>query len=61
VVAGGCQILAVSKMGKNIPSHFCDCLTCEQASVMLSTVMKRKDDFQVSVKMNSMDMLLQFV
>jgi hypothetical protein len=61
VVFGGCQTWAVSRIGKNSPSHFCDCLTCAQAGVRLGVVTKEEDIFHVSVRMNSMDTLLQFV
>jgi hypothetical protein len=60
VTVGGCQIWAVSRMGKNSPSHFCDCLTCAQAGVRLGIVVKEKDVFHVSVTMNSADALWQF-
>jgi hypothetical protein len=50
VVVRRCQIWAVSRMGKNSPSHFCDCLMCVQASVRLGIVMKEKDIFHVSVR-----------
>jgi hypothetical protein len=39
VVVIGCQIWAVSRMGKNSPSHFCDCLTCAQVGVRPGIVM----------------------
>jgi hypothetical protein len=43
MVLRGCQIWAVSRMGKNSPSHFYDCLMCAQAGVRLSIVIKEKD------------------
>jgi hypothetical protein len=60
VVFGGCQVWAVSRMGKNSPPHFCDCLTCAQAGVRPGIVVKEKDVFHVSVRTNSTDALLQF-
>jgi hypothetical protein len=57
---GGCQIWAVSRMGKNGPFHFWECLTCVQAGVRLGIVVKEKDVFRVSVKTNSTDALSQF-
>jgi hypothetical protein len=61
MAAGGRQIWAVSRMGKNGPSHSCDCLTCAQAGVRLGIVVKEKDVFHVSVRTNYTDVLLQFV
>jgi hypothetical protein len=60
-VVGGCQVWAVSRMGKNSPSHFCDCLKFAQAGVRLSIVMKEKGVLHVSVRPNSTDELSQFV
>jgi hypothetical protein len=48
VIVGGCQIWAVSRMGKNSPSHFCSCLMCAQAGVRLGNV-KGKDKLYGSV------------
>jgi hypothetical protein len=50
-----------SKTRKNSPFHFCDGLTCAQASVRSGTVVKEKDVFHVSVRTNSTNVLLQFV
>jgi hypothetical protein len=61
VAVGGCQVWAVSRTGKNISSHFCDGFTCAQAGVRPGIVMKEKDVFNVSVRKNSTDALLQFV
>jgi hypothetical protein len=36
---------AVSRMQKNSPSHFCDCLKCAQAGVRSGIVAKEKDIF----------------
>jgi hypothetical protein len=41
------QIWAVSRLGKKIPSHFCDCLTCAVAGVRWGIVVKEKDVFRV--------------
>jgi hypothetical protein len=54
-------IWVVSRMGKNSPSYFCDCLMCAQAGVKPSIVMKEKDVFHVLVRANSTDTLSQFV
>jgi hypothetical protein len=54
-------VWAVSGMGMNSPSHFCDCLTCAQAGVRPSIVVKEKDVFHFSVRMNSSDVFSQFV
>jgi hypothetical protein len=43
------------------PSHFCDCLMCAKADVRLDIVVKGKNIFHVSVRINSADALLQFV
>jgi hypothetical protein len=48
-------------MGKNSPPYFCDCLTSVQGGVRLWIVVKEKDVFQVLVRKNSTDVLLQFV
>jgi hypothetical protein len=61
VVVRGYQIWAVRRMKKNSPSHFCDCLTCVQAVVRLSTVMKEKDVSHILVRTNSMDAMSQLV
>jgi hypothetical protein len=61
VVVGGCQILAVRRLGQNGPSHYCDCLTCAQAGVRPGIVVKEKDVFHVSVRTNCTDALSQFV
>jgi hypothetical protein len=57
VVVDGCQIWAVSSMGKNRPTHSCDCVTCAQAGAGLGIVVKEKDVFHVSIRSNSTDML----
>jgi hypothetical protein len=51
----------VSRMGKNSPSHFCDCLTCAQVGVRPGIVLKEKDVFHVSVGTNSAGALSQIV
>jgi hypothetical protein len=61
VAVGRCQIWAVSRMGKNSPHNFCDCLTCAQAGVRPGIVVKEKDVFRVSVRTNCTDALSQFV
>jgi hypothetical protein len=60
-VVRGCQIWTVSKMGKNNPTYFCNRLTYAQAGARLDIVMKEKDVFHVSVRMDSTDALLKFV
>jgi hypothetical protein len=60
-VVGGCQIWAVSRMGKSCPTYFCDCFTCAQTGVRAGIVVKEKDEFLVSVKTNCTDALSQFV
>jgi hypothetical protein len=47
--------------GKKSPSHFCDCLTCEQAGVRPGIVMKEKGFFPVSFRTNSTHALSWFV
>jgi hypothetical protein len=59
VVVGGFQIWTVSGIGKNSLSHFCDCLTCAQAGLRPGIVVKEKDVFHVSVRMNSTGALSQ--
>jgi hypothetical protein len=59
MVIRGWQILAVSRM--NSPSHFYDCLTCVHSGAVPVIVMKEKDIFHVSVRMNSTDALSQFI
>jgi hypothetical protein len=61
VVVEGCQIWAVSRMGKNGLSDHCDCFTLAQAGVRPGIVVKEKDVFHVPVRMTSMDALSQFV
>jgi hypothetical protein len=61
VVVGGCQIFAVSGMGKESPPHFCYYLTSLQAGMRPGIVVKEKDVFHVSVRTNSTDALSQFV
>jgi hypothetical protein len=51
----------MSRMGKNSPSHFCDCLMCAQAGVRLGTAVNEKDIFHVLVRTNSMDVMSQSV
>jgi hypothetical protein len=48
-------------MGKNSLSYFCNCLTRVQAGVRPIIVVKEKDIFHVLFRMNSTDVLLQFV
>jgi hypothetical protein len=55
------DILAVSRMGKNSPSHICDCLACAQVGVRPGIVVKEKAVFHVSVRTNCKDTLPQFV
>jgi hypothetical protein len=43
------------------PSNFYGCLTCAKADVRLDIVVKGKNIFHVSVRINSADALLQFV
>jgi hypothetical protein len=57
----GCQIWAASRIERNCPSHFCNCLTSVQAGVRPGNVVKEKDIFHVLARMNSMDALSQFV
>jgi hypothetical protein len=52
-----CQIWAMSRLGKKRLFHFCDCLTCEQASVRLGIAVKEKEVFHVSVRTTSTDAL----
>jgi hypothetical protein len=52
-----CQIWAFSSLGKTSQFNFCDCLTCAQAGVRLGIVVKEKDVFHVSVRMNCTDAL----
>jgi hypothetical protein len=61
VAVGGCQIWAVSRLGKNSPSHFCDYLMCEQSGVRPGIVVKEKDVFHVWVRTKSTDALSYFV
>jgi hypothetical protein len=61
VAVRGCQVWDVSRMEKNILSHFCDCLTSAQASVRLGIVVKEKDVCNVSVRPNCTDALSHFV
>jgi hypothetical protein len=61
MVVRGCQTWAVSRLGKYSPTCFCDCLMCGQDGVRPDIIMKEKDIFHVSVCMNSMDALFQFV
>jgi hypothetical protein len=60
VTVAECQIWDVSRTGKSITSHFCDCLTRAQGGVRPGIVVKEKDVFHVSVKKNSTDALWQF-
>jgi hypothetical protein len=53
VVIGRYQIWAVSRVGKNSPSHFCYCLTCVQADVRPGNVVKEKGVFLVSLRAKS--------
>jgi hypothetical protein len=46
VTVGRCQMWAVSRLGKNSASHFCDCLTRVRPGI----VVKEKDVFHVSVR-----------
>jgi hypothetical protein len=52
VVVEVCRIWAVSRMGKNSSSRFCDCIICAQAGVRLGIVVKEKDVCHVSVRAN---------
>jgi hypothetical protein len=49
VVVRGCQIWTVSRMGRNSPSHFYDCLTCAQAGVSPGIVRKEAGNFTTLV------------
>jgi hypothetical protein len=60
VVVKGCQTWAVSRMGKNSPFHFCDCLTRAQAGVRLGIVMDM-DVLYISVRTNSTNALAHSV
>jgi hypothetical protein len=61
VVVGGCQIWAVSRLGKKNPPHFCQCLVCSHACVRPGIVVKEKDVFHVSVRTNCTEAFSQFV
>jgi hypothetical protein len=61
MVLRGCQTWAVSRMAKNNPSHFCDCLTYAQVGVRPGIAVKEKDVLHVSVMTNSTDALSQSV
>jgi hypothetical protein len=60
-VIGRWQMCAVSRMGKNSPAYFCDCLTHVQAGVMMGIVVKEKNVLHILVGRNYADTLLQFV
>jgi hypothetical protein len=60
-VDAGCQIWAVSRMGRNSPPHFYHCITCARAAVRSGIVVKEKDVFRVSVSANSTDAMMRFV
>jgi hypothetical protein len=61
MAVGRYQIWAVSRMGKNSPYNFCDCLSRAQAGVRSGIVVKEKDVFHVSVRTNCTHALSQFV
>jgi hypothetical protein len=60
LVVRRCQTWVMSRMGKNSPSHFCDCLMYAQTDARQSTVMKKKGVFHVLTRTNSMDAMSQF-
>jgi hypothetical protein len=57
VAVAGRHVWAVSRTGKNIASHFRDCITCAQAGVRSGIVVKEKEVFRVSVRMKCTDAL----
>jgi hypothetical protein len=61
VTVGGCQIWAVSRMGKNSPSCVCDYLTCAQACVRPDLIVNEKCVFRVSFRTIAKVALSQFV
>lgn len=55
------QIRTVRRMRKNGPSYFCNCFPCMQIDVRSCIIMEEMDVIQISVELNSANVIFQLV